>query len=60
MICSMIFIGIVLYVISYFLIVGLQQHWIALILVIVLFCCAIPLHNWLVAKLTSSKAKNVQ
>jgi ABC-type transport system involved in multi-copper enzyme maturation permease subunit len=57
---SMIVIGIILYVISYFLIITLPQPWIALVLVIVLFCCAIPLHSWIVGKLTSSKAKNVQ
>jgi len=55
---SMIVIGIALYVISYFLIISLPQPWIALFLIIVLFCCAIPLHSWVVGKLTS-KAKNV-
>lgn len=54
---SMIIIGLILYLISYFLIVALPP-WIALILIIVLFCSAIPLHSWVVAKLTS-KAKNV-
>ena len=56
---SMIVIGVALYVISYFLIISLPQPWIALLLIIVLFCCAIPLHSWIVGKLTSSKAKNV-
>jgi hypothetical protein len=56
---SMIFIGFVLYVISYFLIITLPQPWIALVLIIVLFCCAIPVHSWIVTKLTTSKAKNV-
>ena len=57
---SMIVIGIALYLISYFLIITLPQPWIAFILILVLFCCAIPLHSWIVGKLTSSKAKNVQ
>lgn len=57
---SMIFIGLILYVVSYFLIITVPQPWIALALIIVLFCCAIPLHSWIVAKLTSPKAKNVQ
>jgi hypothetical protein len=56
---SMIVIGVALWVISYFLIISLPQPWIALLLIIVLFCCAIPLHSWIVGKLTSSKAKNV-
>ena len=56
---SMIVIGIALYVISYFLIIVLPQPWIAFVLILVLFCCAIPLHSWIVGKLTSSKAKNV-
>jgi hypothetical protein len=56
---SMIVIGVALYVISYFLIISLPQPWIALLLIIVLFCCAIPLHSWIVGKLTSSKMKNV-
>jgi hypothetical protein len=52
-------IGIVLYLVSYFLVIVLPQPWIAFVLILVLFCCAIPLHSWIVAKLTSSKAKNV-
>ena len=56
---SMIPIGIVIYLISYFLLIILPQPWIALALIIVLFCCAIAAHSWIVAKLTSSKAKNV-
>jgi hypothetical protein len=56
---SMMAIGIVLYLVSYFLVIVLPQPWIAFVLILVLFCCAIPLHSWIVAKLTSSKAKNV-
>ena len=55
----MIPIGIALYLISYCLLIILPQPWIAFVLILVLFCCAIPLHSWIVAKLTSSKAKNV-
>ena len=59
MISSMIVIGLVLYVVSYSLLITLPQPWIALVLIIVLVCCAIPLHSWVVARLISSKAKNV-
>ena len=57
---SMIVIGLILYVASYWLLMTLPQPWIALFLIIVLFCCAIPLHSWIVTKLSSPKAKNVQ
>ena len=57
---SMILIVILLYVILYFLIIIVPYPWIAFLLIIVLFCSAIPLHNRIVAKLISSKAQNVQ
>jgi len=46
-------------IIGSMIVIGVAQPWIALLLIIVLFCCAIPLHSWIVGKLTSSKAKNV-
>jgi hypothetical protein len=57
---SLIIIGVILYVVSYRLIITLPQPWIALVLIIALFCCAIPLHSWIVTKLTARKPNNVQ
>ena len=57
---SLIAIGVILYTISYTLIIALPQPWIALVIIIALFCCAFPLHNWIVAKFTARKPTNVQ